>query len=69
VVRAARRRLHAVEIDPAERMRRLKGLANSALCDAIAAGDAAAVDRILSTHLGDGVGLAALGLGRAQDFH
>jgi precorrin-2 dehydrogenase / sirohydrochlorin ferrochelatase len=69
VLRAARRRLHAEEIEPAERRRRLKGLANSALRDAIAAGDAAAVDRILSTHLGDGVGLTALGLARAQGFH
>ena len=39
VFRAARRRLHADEIDPAERMRRLKDLANSALPNAIAAGD------------------------------
>ena len=69
VLRAARRRLHADEIDPAERMRRLKDLANSALPDAIAAGDVAAIDRILATHLGDGVSLAALGLGRADDFH
>src|ERR1700676_1071340 len=36
VLRAARRRLHACEIDPAVRMRRLKDLANSALPDAIA---------------------------------
>src|ERR1700683_596557 len=69
VLRAARRRLHGGAIDAAERMRRLKGLANSALRDAIAARDAAAVDRILATHLGDGVGLAALGLARAEDFH
>jgi precorrin-2 dehydrogenase len=69
VLRAARRRLHADEIDPAERMRRLKDLANSALPDAIAAGDVAAIDRILATHLGDGVSLAALGLERADAFH
>src|SRR5260221_11255082 len=69
VLRAARRRLHAEEIDPAERMRRLKDLANSTLPDAIAAGDVAAIDRILATHLGDGVSLAALGIERAEDFH
>jgi precorrin-2 dehydrogenase/sirohydrochlorin ferrochelatase len=66
VLRAARRRLHADEIDPAERMRRLKDLANSALPDAIAAGDVAAIERILATHLGDGVDLAALNLARAD---
>jgi precorrin-2 dehydrogenase/sirohydrochlorin ferrochelatase len=65
VLRAARRRLHASEIDPAVRMRRLKDLANSALPDAIAARDVPAIDRILATHLGDGVDLAVLGL----DFH
>lgn len=66
VLRAARRRLHAEEISPSERMRRLKDLANSALPDAIAGGDVAAVERILATHLGDGVGLAALGLALAE---
>ena len=69
VLRAARRRLHADEIDPAERMRVLKELANSALPDAISAGDAAAIDRILATHLGDGVSLASLGLARLHDIH
>jgi precorrin-2 dehydrogenase/sirohydrochlorin ferrochelatase len=69
VLRAARRRLHADEIDPAERMRRLKDLADSTLPAAIAAGDVAAIDRILATHLGAGVSLAALGLGRADTFH
>jgi precorrin-2 dehydrogenase/sirohydrochlorin ferrochelatase len=62
VLRAARRRLHASEIDPAVRMRRLKDLANSALPDAIAARDADAIDRILATYLGDGVDLAVLGI-------
>jgi precorrin-2 dehydrogenase/sirohydrochlorin ferrochelatase len=62
VLRAARRRLHACEIDPAVRMRRLKDLANSALPAAIAARDVPAIDRILATHLGDGVDLAVLGL-------
>jgi precorrin-2 dehydrogenase/sirohydrochlorin ferrochelatase len=66
VLRAARRRLHADEIAPAERMRRLKDLANSALPDAIAAGDVAAIERILATHLGAGVDLAALNLARAD---
>jgi precorrin-2 dehydrogenase/sirohydrochlorin ferrochelatase len=65
VLRAARRRLHACEIDPAVRMRRLKDLANSTLPDAIAARDVPAIDRILATHLGDGVDLAVLGI----DFH
>ena len=69
VLRAARRRLHSSEIDPAVRMRRLKDLANSALPDAIAARDADAIDRILATYLGDGVSLATLGLGRAEDIH
>src|SRR5271155_3085501 len=41
LMRAARRRLHADEIAPVERMRRLTELANSALPDAIAAGDVA----------------------------
>ncbi len=69
ILRAARQRLHADEIDPVERMRVLKDLANSALPDAVAAGDVDAIDRILATHLGEGVSLAALGLGWAEDFH
>ena len=75
VLHAARRRLHADEIDPAERMRRLTALANSALPEAIAGGEVAAVERILAAHLGDGVGLARLGIdpaalgpGRAMDI-
>jgi precorrin-2 dehydrogenase/sirohydrochlorin ferrochelatase len=67
VLRAARRRLHAEEIDPANRMRRLKELADSALPDAIAVGDVAAIERILATYLGDGVSLAALGLALTKD--
>ena len=67
VLREARRRLHADEIDPADRMRRLKELADSALPDAIAVRDVAAIDLILATCLGDGVGLAALGLELAED--
>lgn len=62
VLRAARRRLRNDEIDPAERMRRLTDLANSELPQAVAAGDVAAVDRILAAHLGDGVSLARLGI-------
>jgi precorrin-2 dehydrogenase len=62
VLRAARRMLHGDEIEPAERMRRLSGLANSALPDAIARGDLPAIERILATHLGAGVGLARLGI-------
>ncbi|HWJ41679.1 MAG TPA: bifunctional precorrin-2 dehydrogenase/sirohydrochlorin ferrochelatase [Candidatus Limnocylindrales bacterium] len=69
VLRAARRRLHAQEIDPAVRMRQLKELANSALPDAIGAGDVAAIDRILAMHLGAGVSLASLGLARSDDIH
>jgi len=65
VLRAARRRLHADEIDPADRMRRLKDLANSALPKAIAVGDVAAIERLLATHLGDGVGLVRLGIDSA----
>jgi len=57
--------LHGVEIDPAHRMRRLKDLANSALPEAIAVGDLAAIERILATHLGDGVGLVRLGIDSA----
>jgi precorrin-2 dehydrogenase/sirohydrochlorin ferrochelatase len=62
VLRAARRRLHGDEIDPADRMRRLKDLAESPLLDAIRARDPAGLNRILAAHLGDGVSLAALGL-------
>ncbi len=65
VLRAARRRLHADEIDPAARMRRLKDLANSALPEAIAVGDLGAIERILAAHLGDGVGLVRLGIDSA----
>src|SRR5258708_37802398 len=53
VLRAARRRLHRDEIDPVDRMRRLKDLAESPLLDAIRARDPAEVDRILALHLGD----------------
>jgi precorrin-2 dehydrogenase / sirohydrochlorin ferrochelatase len=67
VLRAARRWLYADEIDPADRMRRLKELADSALPDAIADGDVAAIERILASCLGDGVGLAALGVALAED--
>jgi precorrin-2 dehydrogenase/sirohydrochlorin ferrochelatase len=66
LMRAARRRLHAEEIAPVERMRRLTELANSALPDAIAAGDVAAVERILAAHLGEGVGLVQLGIDPAH---
>jgi precorrin-2 dehydrogenase/sirohydrochlorin ferrochelatase len=66
VMRAARRLLHADRIDPAQRMRRLTALANSALPEAIAAGDVASIERILATHLGDGVGLAQLGIDPAR---
>ncbi len=66
LMHAARRRLHAEEIAPAERMRRLTDLANSALPDAITAGDVAAVERILAVHLGEGVGLAQLGIDPAH---
>jgi precorrin-2 dehydrogenase/sirohydrochlorin ferrochelatase len=62
VLRTARRRLYAEEIDPEKRTRRLRSLANSALPAAIARGDLLAVDRILATHLGEGVGLAQLGI-------
>ena len=66
VLRAARRRLHADRIDPAERMHRLSGLANSALPEAIARGDVGAVERILGIHLGEGVSLARLGIDPAS---
>ncbi len=66
LMRAVRRRLHAEEIAPAERIRRMTDLANSALPDAIAAGDVAAVERILAAHLGEGVGLAQLGIDPAN---
>jgi precorrin-2 dehydrogenase/sirohydrochlorin ferrochelatase len=65
VLRAARRQLHRDEIDPADRMRRLKDLAESSLLDAIVAQNAAELDRILASHLGEGVTLAALGLDAA----
>jgi precorrin-2 dehydrogenase/sirohydrochlorin ferrochelatase len=66
VLRAARRRLHANEINPAVRMKLLTDLANSALPDVIAVGDVAAVERILAAHLGEGVGLAQLGIDPAH---
>jgi precorrin-2 dehydrogenase / sirohydrochlorin ferrochelatase len=66
VLRAARRFARASEIAPAERMRRLNGLANSALPDAIAAGDIESIDLLLAAHLGDGVGLAQLGIDPAS---
>ena len=66
--------LHADEIDPADRMRRLNALANSALPQAIARGDLAAIERILALHLGPtadlarlGIDLAALGLAGATE--
>jgi precorrin-2 dehydrogenase/sirohydrochlorin ferrochelatase len=62
VLRAARRRLHGEEIDPLERMQRLKDLAESPILEAIRAHDPAELDRILALHLGDGVNLAALGI-------
>jgi precorrin-2 dehydrogenase/sirohydrochlorin ferrochelatase len=62
VLRAARRRLHGGELDPAARMRRLKDLAESRLLDALAACDLAEVDKILAAHLGDGSSLATLGI-------
>ena len=62
VLRAARVRLQAGGMDPIERMARLKALADSPLLEAIAAGDRAAVERILAAHLGDGATIAALGL-------
>jgi precorrin-2 dehydrogenase / sirohydrochlorin ferrochelatase len=62
VLRVARRRLHNEEIDPVDRMRRLKDLAESPILDAIRARDWAELDRILALYLGDGVNLAALGL-------
>ena len=65
VLRAARQRLRADQIDPADRMRRLKDLANSALPEAIAVGDLAAIERILAAHLGQAVGLARLGIDSA----
>src|SRR3984893_6024277 len=39
VLRAARRKLHAEEVDPADRMRRLQSLAASALPEALAVGE------------------------------
>ena len=66
VLRAARRRLHGGELDPAARMRRLKDLAESRLLDAIAARDLAEVDQILAAHLGDGSSLATLGIDASE---
>jgi precorrin-2 dehydrogenase / sirohydrochlorin ferrochelatase len=66
VLRAARRYLRKGEIEPAERMRQLTDLANSTLPEAIAAGDVESIDRILAEHLGDGVGLAQLGIDPAS---
>lgn len=66
VMRAARRRLHADEIDPVDRMSRLKNLAESQIVDAIRARDRKELDRILCEHLGEGIGLTELGLDAAE---
>jgi precorrin-2 dehydrogenase/sirohydrochlorin ferrochelatase len=66
VLRAARRRLHSGELDPAVRMRRLKDLADSPLLDAIAARDLDEVDKILAANLGEDATLAALGIDAAK---
>ena len=65
VLRAARTRLHSVEMEPAERMKILKALADSALLDEIRIGNREGVERILATHLGGGATLGALGLDAA----
>ena len=66
ILRAARRRLHESELDPAGRVRRLKDLAESRLLDAIIARDLPEVDKILEAHLGEGVNLAKLGIDPAK---
>jgi precorrin-2 dehydrogenase len=62
ILRAARKHLRASGIDAAERMRRLKILADAPIEQALRDGDRPAVERILSIHLGAGVGLAELGI-------
>jgi precorrin-2 dehydrogenase/sirohydrochlorin ferrochelatase len=50
-------------VPSAERQRRLRGLVNGQLLASLRARDASAVDRLLAEHVGEGVSLAALGLG------
>jgi precorrin-2 dehydrogenase/sirohydrochlorin ferrochelatase len=60
---AARSWLKIHEADSGARARKLSTLAASGVEDAIKRGDAAAVDLLLRLSLGDGVGLADLGVG------
>lgn len=62
ILRAARARLRARIADSADRARRLTALAGSGLPAALRDGDCGAVERILADHLGDGIGLDALGI-------
>ncbi len=66
ILRAARRRLRGSHVRPAERARRLRALADSDLTACVRLRDLDAVDRLLEEHLGDGVGLDALGLKNAR---
>lgn len=62
ILRAARIYLRAAGVGSTDRMRRLKGLANAALPQALRDGNVSEVERVLSQHLGDGVGLLELGI-------
>ncbi len=66
ILRAVRKHLRTLSIEPAERSRRLKELACAPLTDTLRSHDPRAVERILATYLGHDVTLSALGLDPAS---
>ncbi len=67
VLRAARRHLYVHETERKERSAKLSALAASPdLREALGRCDLPAVDRILASHLGAGVGMAELGFGAVE---
>jgi precorrin-2 dehydrogenase/sirohydrochlorin ferrochelatase len=66
ILGGARKYLKSQTMDPAERSNRLKALAESELLDALGMHDVAALERIVATCLGHGVGLATLGIDAAS---
>ncbi len=66
ILRAVRKHLRTISIEPAERSRRLRELARASLTEAVRSHDVRAVERILATYLGDDVTLATLGLDPAS---
>ena len=62
IMQAAREYLRSQNPDLAQRSQRLKALAESELPEALRRRDVAAVERIVGACLGDGIGLATLGI-------